>query len=604
VNAGFLEVQSSAALGATGVGNQTAVADGATLMFAGGDLTIAEPITFAGIGAPQSFAPAGALNFAAGTVTLNGLLILTGDALIYGRGATTDRLTIASGIGQAGGSFGLQLDVAPLIVFTTSAINSYSGPTDVLEGTAEFDGLGGSGLTTAHGFVAGIGTLGPLLNSGVISPGAFDPQNRLVPGTVTTGNLDLSGFAPQFQLTAAAASRINVHGTVHIGGTNGIDVVTETGLKLHPGDSYIVINNDGLDPVDGSFFGIPEGAIIETRGGELRLSYRGGDGNDVELTVVSRAASAVGMGPGDLPRVNVYDGAGDLVRSFLAYDQSFRGGVRVATADLNGDTAVEVITAPGLGGGPHIRIWDGATGALLREFGAYDPSFRGGVFLSAARIDTADTVPDIITGAGAGGGPHVRVFSGATGLVISEWLAYDPGFTGGVSVAGMDVNAFTPTQPGRVATGAGFGGGPHVRIFNGVTGALVSEFFAYDPAFRGGVNVASGFLNGGIVNSDTVVTAPGAGGGPDVRVYDLQGRLQAAFFAYDPAFRGGVTVAVWKPARFGSTFLPGGPGEILTGAGPGGGPHVEQWEFVGTTPTLHRSFLAFDPSFTGGVYVG
>jgi autotransporter-associated beta strand protein len=605
VSAGFLEVRSSTALGALGVGNQTAVADGATLTLAPGNWTIAEPIIFAGTGVPQPLAPAGAIQFTGGNVVLSGLLVLSETALITGQTAGgPDRLTITGGVLEGGGSFGLQLNVTPLIVFAPSSVNSYTGPTEVLGGSAEFDGQNGAGPTMVHGLIAGAGTLGPVLNNGAVSPGTFDSQNHLVPGTLTVGDLDLSGFAPRFLVGASGYSRISARGTVHIGGTNGIDLTTELGLKLHVGDSYVLIDNDGADPISGAFAGIPDGSIIESRGGELRLSYRGGDGNDLVLMVVSRAASAVGMGAGGLPRVNVYDGNGDLLRSFLAYDSSFRGGVRVATADLNGDGAVEIITAPESGGGPVVRIWDGATGALLREFNSYDPNFRGGVFLSAARIDTGDTVPDIITGAGAGGGPHVRVFSGATGQIISEWLAYDPSFSGGVSVAGMDVNAFAPTVPGRVATGTGIGGGPHVRIFNGATGAVVSEFFAYDPAFRGGVNVASGFLNGGMVNSSTIVTAPGPGGGPDVRVYDLQGHLQSAFLAYDPAFRGGVTLAIWKPARYGGTFLPGGPAEILTGAGPGGSPHVEQWEFAGTTPVIHRSFLAFDPTFAGGVLVG
>jgi hypothetical protein len=41
---------------------------------------------------------------------------------------------------------------------------------------------------------------------------------------------------------------------------------------------------------------------------------------------------------------------------------------------------------------------------------------------------------DIITGAGPGAGPHVKVFDGASGAEIQSFLAF-PGFAGGVSVS-------------------------------------------------------------------------------------------------------------------------------------------------------------------------
>ena len=50
---------------------------------------------------------------------------------------------------------------------------------------------------------------------------------------------------------------------------------------------------------------------------------------------------------------------------------------------------------------------------MIRNFFAYDPSFLGGVFVGAGDYNQ-DGKADILTGAGAGGGPHVEVFSGAT----------------------------------------------------------------------------------------------------------------------------------------------------------------------------------------------
>jgi len=85
-----------------------------------------------------------------------------------------------------------------------------------------------------------------------------------------------------------------------------------------------------------------------------------------------------------------------------------------------------------------------------------------GAGVGAGRID-GDGQADIITGAGAGGGPHVKAFSGANGSLLRSFIGYDPAFTGGVSVSSEDVDG-----DGRadIITGAGTGGGPHVRIFS------------------------------------------------------------------------------------------------------------------------------------------
>jgi hypothetical protein len=127
------------------------------------------------------------------------------------------------------------------------------------------------------------------------------------------------------------------------------------------------------------------------------------------------------------------------------------------------------------------------TGAEILGFLAYAPGFLGGIFVAAGDV-TGDGRADIVTGAGPGGGPHVRVFDGVTGAEILGFFAYAPGFLGGVRVAAGDVDG-----DGRadVVTGAGPGGGPHVRVFDGVTGAEVRSFFAYDPGFLGGVFVGA-----------------------------------------------------------------------------------------------------------------
>ena len=96
-----------------------------------------------------------------------------------------------------------------------------------------------------------------------------------------------------------------------------------------------------------------------------------------------------------------------------AFDPTFTGGVRVAVGDVNGDGVEDVIAAAGPGGGPNVKVFSGVDGSLMFSFFAYDPSFTGGVFVAAGDTNN-DGKADIITGAGAGGGPHVKVSAGPT----------------------------------------------------------------------------------------------------------------------------------------------------------------------------------------------
>ncbi|MGH2811388.1 MAG: FG-GAP-like repeat-containing protein, partial [Actinomycetota bacterium] len=70
----------------------------------------------------------------------------------------------------------------------------------------------------------------------------------------------------------------------------------------------------------------------------------------------------------------------------------------------------------------------------------------------------------------------------------------------------------------EIAAGADAGGGPHVKLFNGSGGSVLSSFFAYNSAFTGGVRVAIG--DGDSDGNGEIVTAPGAGGGSHIRLFE------------------------------------------------------------------------------------
>ncbi len=306
---------------------------------------------------------------------------------------------------------------------------------------------------------------------------------------------------------------------------------------------------------------------------------------------------ATGADAGGGPTVNVYNAAtGAETTSFNAFPASFAGGVRVAVADVNGDGTPDVICGAGPGGGPEVRVFDGKTFQMIMDFQALPPQFAGGVFVAAGDVN-GDGFADVITAADAGGGPQVTITSGKTGQQLSSFYATAPQFTGGIRVAAADLNGDGFAD---VIAAAGPGGGPQVTIFDGKSLSLLTAFYALPSAFTGGMYVAAGDVNGD-GKADIIVGAE-KGGGPEVNVFNgatIGFNSPAppslyAFYALPSQFTGGVRVGYSSDYK--------GHASILSVAGPGGGPQTTV--FDGLTQAELDSFYAFPSTFGGGVYVG
>ena len=284
-----------------------------------------------------------------------------------------------------------------------------------------------------------------------------------------------------------------------------------------------------------SFFAYPE---TFTGGVQVATADVTGDGLPDIIT---------GAGPGGAPLVNVFDGSnGRLIYSFYAYEESFRGGVQVAGGDIDGDGRADIIAGAGNGGAPRVVVFSGATGAMTKSFMAYEDSFRGGVNVAAG--DVLGTGRDqIIAGAGVGGSPRIVVIDPNSLGVVKSFFAFDSSFRGGVNVASGD---FDGNGRDEILYGAGEGGGPAAGIIDGATGAVTKSFFAFDPEFRGGVRVGTANLDNNRTDDIVVGTGPGPVPGPNP---DKQGSVVRTFngstlkefdnfYPFDPNFQGGVYV--------------------------------------------------------------
>jgi hypothetical protein len=258
-----------------------------------------------------------------------------------------------------------------------------------------------------------------------------------------------------------------------------------------------------------------------------------------------------GAGNGGGPHVKAFSGADNgatLLLSFFSYEASFRGGVRVGAADFGGDDGqnpngtfrpggspgshngdAEIVTAPGPGRLCDLELWDydaqindpdhfGSINSDL-TFGAFDGGgYVGGGFFTNNLDSDGFVYADVIVSADIGGGPQLKMFrldafidpnrrdvavyipanqvvAGDPAIVdpnypLTSTFPFDSSLRGGLRIG--TVRNLNP-QPARdnLIVGPGPGGGPEVRILNGLDGTdVIPPFFAGDTADRSGIFVA------------------------------------------------------------------------------------------------------------------
>ena len=315
------------------------------------------------------------------------------------------------------------------------------------------------------------------------------------------------------------------------------------------------------------------------------------------------ALFAVGADAGGGPEVKVNFTDGSSV-SFYAYDMAYRGGVRVTMGDLNGDGTNEIITGTGPGGGPNVRVFNVTSSGsvtMVANFFAFEPQFMGGVYVAAGNLNgdvssSGRGIADLIVSAGPGGGPRVIAYAGGANYVnlnnqLCDYFVYSPAFTGGVSVAAGNVYG-AANSPDEIITGAGPGGGPHVRAFqlsNTNTPNSVIEYMAFDPAIRNGIYVGAGDLDND--GYDEIFTGTNSAPNLPSMVNVRYGTGNQSVVYPFGEFTGGARVGVAKDSNNNQY--------MVVGAGPGGGPLVQIYN---RNLIAIDSLFAFPLNFTGGVF--
>jgi fibronectin-binding autotransporter adhesin len=147
----------------------------------------------------------------------------------------------------------------------------------------------------------GTGIVSTIAANGTISPGNS-------PGILSSSNVTFSSSA---DLTVELAGpnpgaggydQLNVRGTVSLGNA-ALTVIPTFSNPVALGQTFMIISNDLADAVTGTFTGLPEGAGFSINNFGFTISYVGGSGNDVVLTLtnvpMTQAGFAVSLGNGN-----------------------------------------------------------------------------------------------------------------------------------------------------------------------------------------------------------------------------------------------------------------------------------------------------------------
>jgi hypothetical protein len=245
---------------------------------------------------------------------------------------------------------------------------------------------------------------------------------------------------------------------------------------------------------------------------------------------------AFGTGPGVGATVRILNGrtGADLVGPTQVLG-GFGGGVYLAAGDINAGGAAELAVSADAGGGTRVTLLrlSGSSLTTVADFFAFgDPAFRGGSRVALGDVNR-DGAADLLVGAGLGGGPRVAVYDGASLSVgqalplVPDFFALDPALRSGVFVTAADVDGDGYAD---VAYSTGNTGGPRVRVVGGAVLTAnpgqdayflpaVADFFALDPADRSGLRVAGRDLDGD--GAAELIVSSGSTTGQQVRVVTL-----------------------------------------------------------------------------------
>ncbi|MGB6950371.1 MAG: multicopper oxidase domain-containing protein, partial [Candidatus Cybelea sp.] len=334
------------------------------------------------------------------------------------------------------------------------------------------------------------------------------------------------------------------------------------------------------------------------------------------IPAVSDYAVAVRGSAGHPAKVKVFDGHGDRLIATVTPFEDFYGTPSVAIGDVDADGVYDLIVGAGTGHSPEVVAYSGAPDGgrpfshELARFQAFDAARTGGVSVASTQID-GTSADNIIAGSGAGTTDEVRIFGSALpalGTAPATFATFAPY---GSDRSGVNLGAgFVDFLTGRNSIVTAAGAGAQVKVFsyslmtpigappawpnNPGRAHMDASFAPFGPAYRGAISIATGWLAGSYGGAEAIAAGRLSGTGT-VKVFStgtaLQGNppmyLRSAMMHETASHFN--EVASFEPfagapsVRVATTSTTIGADLLVSGA-LGGGVRVEKFRLVRATP--------------------
>lgn len=238
------------------------------------------------------------------------------------------------------------------------------------------------------------------------------------------------------------------------------------GILYNNGDFVRFFRPDGTRVRNG-FFIFDEEYAANVQIGEIDLNNNG----EKDLIVVSGA------------RIQITRDDGQPYAKFFPYTANYQGRLRVGTGDLDGDGNFEIFVGPEDGSTLPIRVYSRTGVQIHPDWYPFGSDYDGGYTFDVRHIQGADN--ELVIGTGKGHSPIVHVFTKHY-TFRTAWHPYALSATGGVNVAAGDLDGDGTDE---IVTGAGDGSSPLIRVFDGNGIPLFDQFVAFSSFGTPGIDV-------------------------------------------------------------------------------------------------------------------